>query len=152
MTHLTFFNPPMRRPLAEPFFAPFRFGLPEAGYGRRIPPVNVQESETDLRIEAELPGVPRENIAVRFHGGRLTVEGKRNLGLTTGESEGEPKPTPPEGCTLRERREGTFYRSFELPDTVDASRIRAEARDGLLTVVLPKAEAVLPRRIEVTVS
>ena len=53
--------------------------------------------------------------------------------------------------TRRERVSGKFRRSFEVPDSVDPSRIRAESKDGVLTVVLPKLEKVQPRQIEVSV-
>lgn len=152
MTHLTFFHPSLRRLFPEPFFPPTAFGGRGSRAARRIPPVDVSESGTDLRIEAELPGVPRENICVRFHAGRLTIEGKWSAGPTDADAGDGQNHERPEPRTRRERREGAFYRSFELPESVDASRIHAEAKDGVLTVVLPKTEKALPREIEVNVS
>lgn len=156
MTHLTLFNPSFRRLFSDPFFdLPVRFG--EAGSGRKnggslwSPPVDVRESDAEVVVEAELPGIPREGISVRYHDGRLVLEGQREeipaSAPETGES-GEDS-----GSWLRrERVAGRFHRSFDLPDTVDSSAIRAESRDGVLTVVLPKLEKAQPRQIEVSVN
>ena len=154
MTHLTLFDPSVPRLFADPFFRSFGLaGLPGRSRTRWTPPVDVFESDRELRIEAELPGVPQKDISVRFHDGRLIIEGTRTPTSGSGqEADRSPAAGAPEApWTCRERCEGRYHRSFQVPDTVDASRIRAAAQDGVLTVVLPKAEKALPREIEVSV-
>ncbi len=153
MTHLTLFDRPFSRLFVDPFFGlPAGFGDGEPGGVRWAPPVDVRDSDSEFRIEAELPGIPRDHLSVRFHDGRLTLEGHRDGGVETesGGEGGEPS-TAPAGWTQRERITGKFRRIFEVPDTVDPSGIRAESKDGVLTVVLPKVEKAQPRQIEVSV-
>lgn len=151
MTHLTLFNPSVRRFFADPFsdlLAPFGGGG-ERGGSPWSPPVDVRHSDSEVVIEAELPGIPRENISVRFHDGRLILEGRREEVVDTKPESGKSEAS--DGWTHRERVSGRFQRAFELPDSVDASRIRAESKDGVLTIVLPKLEKARPRQIEVSV-
>ena len=159
MTHLTLFNPSFRRLFSDPFFdLPVRFG--EAGSGRKngaslwSPPVDVRESDSEVVVEAELPGIPREDISVRYHDGRLVLEGQREEVPGSSPETGETGETGKDsGSWLRrERVIGRFHRSFDLPESVDSSGIRAESRDGILTVVLPKLEKAQPRQIEVSVN
>ena len=171
MTHLTLFNPSFRRLFADPFvdfparFAQaqlneVRFGQPADGRtnGATLwsPPVDVRESDTEVVVEAELPGIAREDIAVRYHDGRLILEGQREEVRETGPEAGDAKgATVPNGATAwlrRERMVGRFHRSFDLPESVDSSAIRAESKDGVLRVVLPKLEKVQPRQIEISVN
>ena len=156
MTHLTLFNPSFRRLFADPFFdLPARFTEPPAGNGSGAslwsPPVDVRESDTEMVVEAELPGIARDDISVRFHDGRLILEGQRE---ETREAASEDCETAcaPGSWVRRERAVGRFHRSFELPESVDGSAIRAESRDGLLRVILPKLEKAQPRQIEVSVN
>lgn len=164
MTHLTLFDRAFPR-LFDDFFAFAPAPRLGTAPSRWAPPVDVRETDSELRIEAELPGVPRENISVRFHDGRLILDGRRDelletpaptqkkvakgdASLATSEKADAPRP---EGWSRRERFAGRFHRSFELPDSVDTSAIRAESKDGVLTVVLPKLEKAQPRQIEVSV-
>ena len=158
MTHLTLFNPSFRRLFADPFFGlPVGFGDGgENGAARWTPPADVRDSDSEFRIDAELPGVSRENISVRFHDGHLILEGRRGEPSGTEAADGScgdgaANSAPPVAWTRRERVSGKFRRSFEVPDSVDPSRIRAESKDGVLTVVLPKLEKAQPRQIEVSV-
>jgi HSP20 family protein len=107
---------------------------PTAGF----PPVNVWEDERNLFAEAELPGLTLENIEVLVQGNELTIKGCRPDGET-------------EGATWhrRERGVGEFGRVLRLPVEVNADKVQASLRDGVLTITLPKAESVLPRKIEV---
>lgn len=116
-----------------PLSAPF------VGVGRRaFPAINVWENETALYAEAEVPGLKMDNIEVFVQGNELTIKGAR------GESE-QP------GVTFhrRERGVGEFSRVLQLPLEIDAEKVQAALRDGVLTITLPKAAAVMPRRIEV---
>ena len=105
-------------------------------------------------VEAELPGIAREDIAVRYHDGRLILEGQREDVREAGPEAG-PEAGAANGAAAwlrRERMVGRFHRSFDLPESVDNSNIRAETKDGVLRVVLPKLEKAQPRQIEVSVN
>ena len=165
MAHLTLFNPSFRRLFSDPCFdLPVRFAGTADQRGNRAsswapppwaPPVDVRESDTEVTVEAELPGIPRQDISVRYHDGRLILEGRREeTHEPAREDSRAPNGAPngaSEGWIRRERVLGRFQRSFELPDSVDASAIRAESRDGVLKVFLPKLEKAQPRRIDVSV-
>ncbi len=152
MTQMTPFNPAFRRLFADPFFdLPVRYADgPDGrtnGASLWTPPVDVRESDTEVIVEAELPGIARENISVRYHDGRLILEGQRQEVHETGDgSNGSGS------WVRRERILGRFHRSFELPESVDSSAIKAESKDGVLRVVLPKLEKAQPRQIEVSVN
>ena len=153
MTHLTLLNPSFRRLFADPFLdLPVRFAERAGGRSNGAslwsPPVDVRESDTEVVVEAELPGIAREDISVRYHEGRLILEGQREK-----VSEAGPEADQAAGSWLRrERAVGRFHRSFDLPESVDSSAIKAESKDGILTVVLPKLEKAQPRQIEVSVN
>lgn len=156
MTHLTLFNPSFRRLFADPFFdLPTRYAEPAGGRANGgslwSPPVDVRESDTEVVVEAELPGIAREDISVRYHDGRLILEGQREETREAGPEDGETAGAPG-SWVRRERVLGRFHRSFDLPESVDSSAIRAESRDGVLKVVLPKLEKAQPRQIEVSVN
>jgi HSP20 family protein len=111
----------------------------ESAFGAWAPPVDILEKDDNLVIRAELPGVQKEEIDVRVENGVLTLHGERKQ-----ESEVE------EGTTHRmERVFGTFTRSFTLPTTVDASKVTATYKDGVLEVLVPKAETAKPKKIEI---
>lgn len=156
MTHLTLFNPSFRRLFADPFFdLPVRYADGPSGRtnGASLwtPPVDVRESGTEVVVEAELPGIPRENISVRYHDGRLVLEGKREEARETGAEDCEAACASG-NWIRRERVLGRFHRSFDLPESVDSAAIRAESKDGVLRVVLPKLEKAQPRQIDVSVN
>lgn len=156
MTHLTLFNPSLRRLFADPFFdLPVRYAGSASGRGSGaslwMPPVDVRESDTEVVVEAELPGIAREDISVRYHDGRLILEGQREETSESGPKDGETAGAS--GSWIRrERVLGRFHRSFDLPESVDSAAIRAESRDGVLRVVLPKLEKAQPRQIDVSVN
>ena len=106
------------------------------------PSIDIAEHEGDFTVTADLPGIKREDLDVSVVNGRLTIRGERR-------QEKESK----EGSVHRvERAYGTFTRSFDLPTAVAADEITAAYRDGVLTVVVPKAEEAKPKQIEVKVS
>jgi HSP20 family protein len=106
---------------------------------RWAPPVDILEKGEDLVIRAELPGVAAEAIDVRVEDNVLHLSGERKQ-----ENETEQGKT-----YRRERVYGSFSRSFSLPKTVDAARIAASHSNGVLEIVLPKAEEAKPRRVEI---
>jgi HSP20 family protein len=113
-------------------------GLFRDGGGRVFPALNVWEQEDDLFVEAELPGLKPENIDIAVEGDVLTIKGERG-------------DAAPEGAAWhrRERGVGAFSRVLRLPVAIDAGRVQANFRDGVLTITLPKAEAAKPRKIQV---
>jgi HSP20 family protein len=118
---------------------PFRFG----GF-RTIPAMNVWETDENLFVEIEVPGMSRENLEVAVAGNELTVRGSRMTEQTSEEKKGEV-------CFhRRERSTGEFSRVLHLPVEVDADKVQATLRDGVLTITLPKAASVMPRKIKVT--
>jgi HSP20 family protein len=106
------------------------------------PKVDVVEAEDGFEFHAELPGLKREDVKVSFEDGVLTISGERKR-----ETVQEDK-----AYCRRERSYGQFKRSFRLGTEVDVDRISASYTDGVLSVTLPKSEAVKPRQIEVSVS
>jgi HSP20 family protein len=107
------------------------------------PPVDIYETEgREVVLKADLPGLRREDISLTVENSTLTIRGERRR------DEGIKE----EGYHRIERAYGSFSRSFTLPATVDASRVRAEYRDGVLSVSLPFREEARPRQIQVEVS
>lgn len=106
------------------------------------PRVDVTESEQEFTVTAELPGLSKKDIAVTLEDNVLTIEGERK-------HEDEQKDKQ---FYRRERAYGTFKRSFGLGTEVDADKIAANYKDGILILTLPKSETAKPRQIEVAVS
>lgn len=102
-------------------------------------PVDVVESEDAYFVKASLPGVKPDDINITYDNHILTLS-------TEIQAEEEKKE---ERYLLRERRYGSFTRSITLPNQVDASKIEASYDDGVLTLTLPKAEEMKPRRIQI---
>jgi len=111
--------------------------------GNWVPPVDIYESPgRDLIIKAELPDMSREDVEVTVENNTLTLRGTRSL----------PTDVKEEQFRRIERRYGSFSRSFTLPNTVDASKVSAEYKNGVLTVKLPFREEAKPRTINVEVA
>tara|TARA_B100000929_G_scaffold280312_1_gene258193 strand:+ start:321 stop:749 length:429 start_codon:yes stop_codon:yes gene_type:complete len=105
------------------------------------PVVDIEETELNYLIRAELPGLSKKNVKVVVEDGVLTLSGERDL---------ERKV---EGKTFHhiERSHGTFTRSFTLPENADAESVSANYKDGLLEIRVAKGEEALPKSIEVRV-
>ena len=101
------------------------------------PRVDILETENEYLLLADLPGVDPKDVDLRFDNGELTVHGCR------------PSPHPGKGMALREHPATDYQRTFAVADTVAADRITAELKDGVLTVRMPKVEAVKPKKITV---
>jgi HSP20 family protein len=111
--------------------------------GSWTPAVDIYETDHhDLVLKAELPGLNREDIEVTVENSTLVLKGARKF-------EAEVKE---ENYRRVERTYGTFHRSFTLPNTVDASRVSADYKNGVLTVKLPFREEAKPRTISVDVA
>lgn len=105
-----------------------------------VPPVDIYETpEHEVVIKAELPAMRREDISVTFEDNVLTLKGERKADTDVAR----------ERYQRLERFSGTFSRSFTLPATVDAGRISAAYKDGVLTVRLPQREEARPKQIEI---
>lgn len=116
------------------------FGRTGGGALMRAPETDVIETEREIRVITEMPGLRREDIEVDVENNVLTLRGEKREQRTEGE-EGK--------FHLSERRYGTFTRSFILPRDVDADQIQAAFEDGVLRVTIPKSERARRRRIEV---
>jgi HSP20 family protein len=103
------------------------FGRGEAAL-IRAPAVDVDEHDKAYEITAELPGMDESNIDVKFSDGVLSIRGEKR----------EEKEEKKKDRYLSERRYGSFQRSFRVPDSVDADKIEANFKNGVLTVTLPK--------------
>ena len=118
-------------------------GRDESGGRTWIPPVDIYEDENhDVVITADLPDVTREEIEVTVEHDTLTLKGTRKA----------PGNIKDEQYRRVERRYGAFSRSFTLPETVDATKVTAEHKNGVLTVRLPYREESKPRSIRVEVA
>jgi HSP20 family protein len=112
----------------------------EASYAPRI---DFTETDTELRVAAELPGLEEKDIQVSLDDGVLTIRGERNAEATKEDSK---RVRHVETETFR----GKYQRSLRLPSEVDADGVKAVYRNGILTVTLPKTPQPKPRAIQVT--
>ena len=113
-----------------------------ASRGSWQPPVDIFENEArELVLRAELPGLRRGDIDITIENSTLTIKGERK------QDEGVRE----DRYHRLERAYGHFSRSFTLPNTVDSNRVRAEYRDGVLSIVLPVRDEARPRQIQVEV-
>ncbi len=101
------------------------------------PLANVSETADGFVVEAELPGVGKDGLEVTVENGELVIVGRRSVAKVKGQQ------------VYRETRQADYRRVFELDPSIDAQKITAHLDSGLLKLVLPKAESVKPRKIEV---
>lgn len=127
---LRLFQDSVNRLLAEPNGRPW------------VPAVDILETENELIFKADVPDMEMKDIDVRMENGTLTIRGERKF---------EAKKTDG-GWHRLERSYGTFERVFTLPETVDVEAVKADYKNGVLTVTLPKKEIAKPRQIKVQVS
>lgn len=112
-------------------------------YGWKVvngsPQTNLYESGDTFQVIAEVPGLSKDDLNIKIQGNYLELSGTR-------------KSDAPKGYKAHrvERDTATFMRSFTLPADVDVDKIEAVLKDGLLTLVLPKAEAVKPKQISIS--
>ena len=104
------------------------------------PALDLYQSNDNVIAVVELPGMRKEDIEISLHNGTLTISGERKR---ENSSDGDK-------AERTERYIGTFRRSIALPTRVDAGKVSATYRDGILTVTLPKAEEVKPKQIQVS--
>ncbi len=99
----------------------------EANWGK-APAVDVAEKDKEYEITAELPGMDQSNVEVKLSNGVLTIKGEKK----------EEKEEKKKDYYMSERRYGSFQRTFQVPDGVDADKVEASFKNGVLTVMLPK--------------
>ncbi|HDN79148.1 MAG: Hsp20/alpha crystallin family protein [Chloroflexi bacterium] len=126
----------MDRLFEESFVRPFGWIAPA---GTESFAIDMYETDDEIVVKAAIPGVKPEDIDVSLSGDVLTIKGEVKEG----------KEIREENYIRRERRYGTFCRSVSLPVQVDVDKAKAEYENGILTLTLPKAEAVKPKVIKV---
>ncbi|HEX5431129.1 MAG TPA: Hsp20/alpha crystallin family protein [Bryobacteraceae bacterium] len=121
------FEDTMTRLFAEPNSRPW------------VPPVDILENANELIVKADLPDLKLEDIDLRIENGTLTLKGERKF----------EKHSETGGYHRMERSYGKFERVFTLPETVDAEHVKADYKNGVLTVILPKKEIAKPRQVKI---
>lgn len=105
------------------------------------PTANISETDKEYLIKAELPEVKKEDVKITLENGVITISGERK----------QEKEAKDENEIRVESFYGTFTRSFSLPENIDAGAVRAESKDGVLKIRIPKKEASKPKSITVQV-
>jgi HSP20 family protein len=103
------------------------------------PAVDIYETEGEIVVQAELPGMERKDIALNLENNVLTIRGDRQF----------KKETKEDNYHRIERSYGGFSRSFSIPTSVDEDKIRADYKDGVLRIALPKKEQAKPKQIQI---
>ena len=124
------------------------FELPTANPGRQAqlfsgwtPALDLYQNNDNVVAVLEIPGMRKEDIDISLHDGMLTIAGERQASAN---AEGD-------NAERSERFTGKFRRSITLPTRVDAGKVSASYKEGILTVTLPKAEEAKPKKVEVTI-
>ena len=107
------------------------------------PAVDISENENELTLKADIPDVDPNNVAIQLENGTLTLKGERKF---------EENKAGHKGYHRIERSYGSFVRAFSLPETVDGEKVKADYRNGVLTVTLPKKEIAKPKTINVQIA
>jgi len=133
----------LRDELNSFFEFPFRSNFGRAGqlFTGWSPALDLYQSTDNFVAVVELPGMRKEDIEISLHDGALTISGERKRESMNGDDDRAERT---------ERYVGTFRRSIALPTRVDASKVNASYRDGILIVTLAKAEEVKPKQIQVS--
>ncbi|MGA7162170.1 MAG: Hsp20/alpha crystallin family protein [Bacteroidota bacterium] len=103
------------------------------------PSVNVAEDNDGVQVVAEIPGIPKEEVKLQLHDGTLTISGERKVPVDVKDSE----------LLRSEIRYGSFSRTIQLPENVDAEKASAEYANGVLRITIPKHEASKPKEISI---
>ena len=125
--------------LFDDFFYPSRKISTDEGLWNWNPAVDIYEEDGNIVVKAEIPGVSKESINVDVKDRVLTLKGERS----------EDKEVKEERFFRRERTYGSFQRAFTLPADVNTEEIKAEYKDGVLKVTVPKPEAQKPKQITI---
>ena len=120
---------------------PSRFDT-ELSRSEWTPSVDISETKDEIVVKTEVPGMNKDDIKITLQDNVLTLRGERK-------QEKEEKDT---NFHRMERCYGSFTRSFNLPTVVQADKIKASYKDGILNITLPKAEEVKPKQIPIEIS
>jgi len=133
----------LRDELDSLFELPFwsNFGRQTQLFSGWTPALDLYENNDNLIAVVELSGMRKEDIEISLHDGMLAISGERKSGTPEGDK-----------AERTERYIGKFRRSITLPSRVDANKVSATYKDGILTITLPKAEEAKPKQIQVNVS
>jgi HSP20 family protein len=147
MTFMTRYNDPwndlraLQNRLFEPFLGRFgSFGDEGQSTTTWAPPVDVAEDNEKIHVKVEVPGMDEKDLKINYEDGLLTISGERQF---------EKKDD--RNYHRIERTCGTFIRSFNLPRSVEASKIVANYRNGVLEIEIPKKEEAKPKQIQINV-
>ncbi len=114
-----------------------------AGSGAIVPAIDVTETESEYHVKAELPGVSKDDLDVSIQDGVLSINAETKY----------EKEEKKEGRIVRQERQyGKIVRSMRLGDDVDTENVKADYKDGVLSLTLPKLASVQPKKIDVSVS
>jgi len=103
------------------------------------PSVDIFETENDLVMTAEVPGINEKDIEIKIEDNTLTLKGERKF----------ERETKEENYHRLERSYGSFYRAFTLPNSVDLDKIHAEHENGILKIIMPKRHELKPRNVKI---
>jgi HSP20 family protein len=145
LNNVTRWNPAVAYLNREPFARLFENFLTEAqgeevSNRNWVPPVDIQETEEGYRLQAELPGLTKEDIDITLENNVLRLSGERKF----------ERDVKKENFHRVERTYGTFSRAFALPQQVNAEGVQAGFENGVLTILVPKAEQAKPRKISIS--
>ena len=112
---------------------------PADAFADFMPPVDIQETDNEFIVKADLPEVKKEDVKVHLQEGVLAIEGERR----------QEKEEKGKRFHKVEREYGKFVRRFAMPTEIDPEKVRAEFKEGVLNVFLPKAPAAKPKVIDV---
>ena len=107
------------------------------------PAVDILETENELVLKADVPDVDPKNVGIQVENGTLTLKGERKF---------EQEKNGHKGYHRIERSYGSFVRAFSLPETVNVDQVKADYKNGVLTITLPKKEVAKPKTINVEIS
>ncbi|MCI0406497.1 MAG: Hsp20/alpha crystallin family protein [candidate division Zixibacteria bacterium] len=110
--------------------------------GEWVPVVDMTENKDEVVVRAEVPGMTKEDVSVTLQDNVLTLRGEKKQEKTEREA----------SYHRMERSYGSFVRSFNLPTLVQADKAKADYKDGVLTITLPKAEEAKPKEISISVN
>lgn len=107
--------------------------------GTWAPSVDIFETENELVMTAEIPGIEEKDVEIKVEDNTLSIRGERKF----------EKETKEENYHRIERSHGSFYRAFTLPSSVDPERIQAEQENGVLKISMPKRQELKPRKVKI---
>jgi HSP20 family protein len=128
-----------REPMYRLFDTFFSNGGEDLASRTWTPPVDIQETDDSYRIHAELPGLTKDDIQITLENNVLRLSGERKF----------EKDVKEENYHRIERTYGTFSRSFALPTLVSSDKVEAKFENGVLSILVPKAEQAKPRHIAI---